>query len=226
MPFYILTLSGLLATVPLLSLAQAPAEAASPRYYVGLGAYSSAYQPLGGSAYHGTRMPFQVVVGYQVQPRLAMQLGVAYSGVSASYTNDGRYVPAPGSAGVYYNYTTQATEHNTSVALLARYTLTRQLAHRLQVDLLGGITLEASHYTSQTTNTDSARVPVTSYQDYRGTIWASLLTAGPSMRYRFGPHLEALLDFTLNYEVNRNRPYSSTLTGATALGLRYRFGRR
>jgi hypothetical protein len=69
-------------------------------------------------------------------------------------------------------------------------------------------------------------VPVTSYQDYGGTAWASLLTAGPSMRHRFGPHLEALLDFTLNYEVNRNRPYSSTLTGATALGLRYRFGRR
>jgi hypothetical protein len=53
-----LFLSGLLATAPLLSFAQA-ATAPTPRYYVGLTAYSSAYQSLSSNAYRGgTHVPF------------------------------------------------------------------------------------------------------------------------------------------------------------------------
>ena len=224
----LLSLASLLATSPLLGLAQATDLAPAPRYYVGLAAYSSAYQPLGGSAYRSTRLPFQVVAGYQVRPRLAVQLGVAYSSTSASSFGISRYYPTTGpTRGVYFDYANQSSAHNASLALLARYTLTRQPAHRLQADLLGGITLEASRYDFSYVNSDSSQVPVTNRYEGRGTDWAALLTAGPSVRYRFGRHLEALLDFTLNYDISRaHHLNTSEVTGATALGLRYRFGKR
>jgi hypothetical protein len=222
-----LTLGSLLATAPLFALAQAVGPAPTPRYYVGLAAYSSAYQGLEGNAFRGgPRIPVQVAAGYQLRPRLAVQLGVAYSGVSYSTFGISRYFITQGApAGVYFDYSSQRKERNTSVALLARYTLTRQPAHRLQVDVLGGATMEVEHYAYSSVNTDSLRVPVTSRYAENGTNWAYLVTAGPSVRYRFGRHLEALLDFTLSYDFDRShRPYSSLLTGATALGLRYRFG--
>ena len=217
---------GLLALLPALGHAQA-AEPPVPRYYVGLAAYSSAYQPLGGGIYRSTRLPFQVSVGYQVRPRLAVQLGVAYSSSSADYSNVGRYYPAAGPAGgVYVGYSSQSTDRSTSLALLARYTLTRHLGQRVQVDALGGVTVQASRYTLANTYSDSSQVPVRQRYEGRGTDWGVLLTAGPSVRCRLSSHFDALLDFTLNYDLNRgNSPESSLLTGATALGLRYRFGR-
>jgi hypothetical protein len=221
-----LFLSSLLATAPLLSFAQADAAAPTPRYYVGLAAYSSTYQPLSRNAYRGgTRVPFQVVAGYQLRPRLAVQLGVAYSGLSYKYSNAGSY-SSPGSANTSYDYRVQNKERNTSVTLLARYTLTRKPAHRLQVDVLGGVTMEVQQYAYSSINidTDSSQVVTYRYAE-SGTNWAYLVTAGPSVRYRFGRHLEALLDFTLSHDFDRShRPYSSVFTGATALGLRYRFG--
>jgi hypothetical protein len=160
-----------------------------------------------------------------MRPRLAVQLGVAYSGLSYSYANAGSYA-SPGAPGTSYDYRVHNKERNTSVALLARYTLTRNAAHRLQVDVLGGVTMEVQHYAYSIINidTDSSQVVTYRYAD-SATNWAYLLTAGPSVRYRFGRHLEALLDFTLSHDFDRShRPYSSALTGATALGLRYRFG--
>ena len=166
------------------------------------------------------------MAGYQLRPRLAVQLGVAYSSVDISYFGISRYYPYQGPPrGVYFDYDFQGRERNTSLALLARYTLTRRLGHRLQVDALGGLTTEISRYSSVRVASDSSLVPVTSRYESRGTDWSVLLTAGPSARYRLGRHLEALLDFTLNFNPRRGRlTESSVLTGATALGLRYRFG--
>lgn len=91
-----------------------------------------------GGAYRSPRVPVQVVAGYQLRPRLAVQLGVAYSRIDSSYFGISRYYPyqvLP--RGVYFDYSFQGYERNTSLALLARYTLTRRLGHRLQVDALG-----------------------------------------------------------------------------------------
>ena len=222
------TLSGWLVAAPLLGLAQATVPAPTPRYYVGLALYSSAYQPLGGGGYRPTTVPVQVTAGYQLRPRLAVQLGVAYSGASSSYSTDRQYFPNPGSPSAYYEYNSHSSVHKASVALLARYRLARQLSHRLQADLLGGLTLEANRYSFSSVESDSSRSPVTDNYDTKGTApLAYLLTAGPSVRCRLGRHLEAVLDFTLNYNLRRGSYYATTgLTGATALGLRYRFGKR
>ena len=221
-----LLLPGLVALLPAVGHAQAPAPPV-PRYYVGLAAYSSAYQSLGGGVYRTTRLPFQVSVGYQVRPRLAVQLGVAYSSSSYDNSGSGRYFPSPGPVGgVYQDYSFRGADRSASLALLARYTLTRHLGQRVQVDALGGVTVEASRYTLTNAYSDSSQVPVTHRYEGRGTDWGVLLTAGPSVRCRLSPHFDALLDFTLNYDLNRgNSPGSSLLTGATALGMRYRFGR-
>ncbi|MEJ7663774.1 MAG: hypothetical protein WKG07_31700 [Hymenobacter sp.] len=199
-----------------------------PRYSVGLAVHSSAYHRLGGGAYQGTTIPVQVTAGYQLRPRLAVQLGVAYSSTpSNSSTSTFYYYPTPGSPRVYYSSTSRGSERRVSAALLGRYTLTRQPAHRFQADLLGGVTLETYRYTVNGIRSDSSRSPVTASYNDQGTNQAYLLTAGPSVRYRLGRHLEALLDFTLNYNLRRGGYYAATgLTGATALGLRYRFGKR
>ncbi len=229
MLFSRLALGSLLLTAPFFSFAQE--LPAAPKYYVGLAAYTSSYQPLGGTYYGGPRLPFQLAVGYQLRPRLAVQVGVAYSGLSYGYFNAGRYYTSSGAAAspyTYYEFQGRNQERNTSVALLARHTLTRKPQHRFQADLLGGFTLERERYNTLSTSTyrDSTRTSV--YTANRDDTFRStnlLLTAGISTRYRFSQHLEAVLDFTLSKRLTNLRAGYSSLTSATALGLRYRFGR-
>ena len=85
-----LTYWVLLLGSPLPSLAQTSSDTpATPRYYVGLGAYSSFYQSLGhasvGSNDYSFRLPVQLTAGYQLSPRLAVQVGVAYSSTNYHY---------------------------------------------------------------------------------------------------------------------------------------------
>jgi hypothetical protein len=224
------TLGSLLLGSSFASCAQG-IPAANPRYYVGLAAYSSSYQALGGTYYSGTRIPFQLTTGYQLRPRLAVQVSVAYSGQSYNYFDTGRYYTMSGAAAspyAYYEFQGRNQERNTSVALLARYTLTRKPQHRFQADLLGGFTLEREHYNALATRTfsDSTHANVvTANSDDTFRSNNILLTAGASARYRFGRHLETLLDFTLNQRLTNTRDRYNALTSATALGLRYRFGR-
>lgn len=232
MRFPSLALGGLLLAAALPTRAQTPATTpAAPRYYVGLGAYSSYYQPLGGLSrgYNSpVRLPVQVMAGYQLCPRLAVQVGVAYSGATATYFGVGRGYSSPGSPGTFFEYQGTSTQRNTSVAALARYTLTRNPAHRLQFDALGGFTLERGTLFSRGTQVDSAggtrNVTNFSNRFSRNTL---LLTAGLGTRYRLGQHFELTYDFTLNKALTNDRPTGQFqgLTSSSALGLRYRFGR-
>lgn len=215
-------LAGLLLGAPCAGLAQT-----FPHYYLGLAAYSSDYQGLGGSYNQGVRVPVQAVVGYQLRPRLAVQLGVAYSSATASYFGISKYYTGSAAAASPYAYFIdqgQTTRRNTSVALLARYTLTRQPAHRFQVDALGGFTLELQRLDFSSTRTDidstSTHFAMTQTQE-QSRRTDLLLTAGISPRLRFGRHLEALLDVTINKALTLR---TTGLSGAAALGLRYRFG--
>lgn len=221
-PLTHMLLAGLLLGAPCAGVAQT-----FPRYYVGLAAYSSDYQGLGGGYNRGVRVPVQVVAGYQFRPRLAVQLGVAYSSSSSSYFGMSKYYTGSAAAASPYAYFMdegQSTTRNTSVALLARYSLTRQAAHRFQVDVLGGFTLERQRLDFSSTRTDAdstnTHFAVTQTQNqYRRTDL--LVTAGLSPRFRFSRHLEAVLDVTLNKALTIQ---TTRFTGATALGLRYRFG--
>jgi hypothetical protein len=91
MRFLPVAFGGLLLAASLPALAQTTPDAA-PRFYVGLGAYSSYYQALGGlsqASRSSVRLPLQFVAGYQLRPRLAVQVGVAYSGTTNDYAYEG-----------------------------------------------------------------------------------------------------------------------------------------
>ena len=220
--------SSLLLSAPRPSTAQTTEPAPLPKYYVGVAAYNSRYQRLG--SYYGQtgfKVPVQATFGYQLRPRWAVQVGLAYRGFSDNYDyiykdflGNGRYGPA-------YSTNTVRRYRTFSASALARYTLTREAAHHLQFDVLGGLTLEHVRNASRYTRTDSAAAPVTT--DYGYSTNQLLLTTGLGMRYRFSQRLEATYNWLLSYGVT-GYPYGSIFysdrfANSMALGLQYRFGR-
>jgi hypothetical protein len=216
---------SLLAIAPLLAQAQTTETVAAPRFYVGLAAYSSYYQRAGHQNFGGIQLPVQLTAGYQWRPRLAVQVGVAYSRFSNPYSYLGYYYPTPaGTEQRYYQRNGRATTNNTSVAVLGRYTLTRQPAHRVQFDLLGGFTLEHGSYRDRGTTTDSTQAG--SY-DKQYSSNSLLFTFGPSVRFRLHKSLELFSDYTFNVRLAATEAYQpERVTTAGSLGLRYRFGAR
>ncbi|MBH8556464.1 outer membrane beta-barrel protein [Hymenobacter negativus] len=224
MRFLTFALGGLLCTAALPALAQTTTVADAPtarRFYIGLGAYHSNYQNLGDLRYGDTgfRVPVQLTAGYQLRPRLALELGAAYCGRTSRYAYDGYFYDGSGAA-VYYQYSNTYTVRTTSVSALARYTLTRQPAHRLQFDVLGGVGLvHAARYSRGTQidrfsgSTQSAPFAV------RNATNNWLLTAGLAARYRLSSRFELNFDITTNRDLTR-----PDFIGSAALGLRYRFG--
>ncbi|MDO7853802.1 outer membrane beta-barrel protein [Hymenobacter convexus] len=229
-----LALGALLLAAPVLGHAQtSPATdaTAAPRFYVGLGAYSSYYQRFG-REYLGTgaqvRVPVQLTAGYQLRPRLAVQLGVAYSGISQDYAT-AYYVYYTMNAPAGYTESKGAyTSRRTSVSALARYTLTRNLSHRLQFDALGGLTLERSSSHSKGIRSDSVQNTfVTAPYDYRYAQNNLVLSLGAGVCYRIAPRFDLTYDLLLNGGVWSDQSYLyKGLSFSNALGLRYRFGQR
>jgi len=224
-----LALGSLLLAAPLLGHAQSPEPTAAPapRYYVGLAAFHSNFQNLG--AYRqsdaGFRVPVQLTAGYQLRPRLALQLGVAYSGRTTFYAYNGYHYSDSG-VPAYYDYSNTTTQRTTSVSALARYALTRQPAHRLQVEALGGLTLVHRNTYSRGFATDEyAGGPQTIDFNNRFASNDLLLTGGLGLRYRLCSRLALTFDLTTNYNLNHANSFD-LLTGSAALGLRYSFGRR
>ncbi|MFD2718534.1 outer membrane beta-barrel protein [Hymenobacter monticola] len=225
-------LSGLLLALPLLSRAQA---APAPRYYVGLAAYSSDYQPLGSRrpGVTGFPVPLQLTAGYQLTPRLAVQVGLAYSGSASAYNGEGYFYNLNSNQGIYYSYAGKSSIRNASASVLARYTLTRQPGHRLQFDALGGLTLEHRRGTDRGTYTDSlgGRRNASPYDD-RAAVNTLLLTAGLGTRYRLSSRFDLTLDLLLNRSLNAPAPspifynFQNGFSSSAALGVRYRFGRK
>ncbi|GAA4053694.1 hypothetical protein GCM10022409_45840 [Hymenobacter glaciei] len=229
-----LALGGLLLTAALPALAQTtPAETTTtPRYYVGLGAYSSYYQRLGGTSLgydNSFRMPVQLTAGYQLSPRLAVQVGVAYSGNTSHYGESIVYsTPTPNTPSPYYNTEGVFTQRLASISTLARYTLTANPARRLQFDALGGFTFEHANSANKGSRTDSFQgTTTTSTYNNHYSRNALLLTGGVGARYRMSRRFELTYDFTVNKNLTEGSgPYSdNVLTTSQALGLRYRFGR-
>ena len=232
MRFLLLPLGGLLLGTTLPARAQTtPGTPAAPRFFVGLGAYSSYYQQLGGYTPYssgGFRVPVQLTAGYQLSPRVAVQVGVAYSGSTAHTFDVGLVYNPASSRGTYFHYAASSTRRSASVSALARYTLTRNSAHRLQFDALGGITLEHGDDFERGTRADSVGAAlVVSPFGYHAAQNTLLLTAGLGTRYRLGSRFELTYDFILNKALSGPAPHPAPigLTGSQMLGLRYRFGR-
>ncbi|MGI4832024.1 MAG: outer membrane beta-barrel protein [Janthinobacterium lividum] len=218
-------LAGLLLGTPLLGRAQATEPAPLPTFYAGLAAYISSLQPLGSSAETGFVVPLQATLGYQLRPRLAVQASLAYRGGAYTYTYTNRDYLAGGQLGLLYAVSGTSRRRALSAATLVRLTLTRQAAHRLQVDMLAGLTLEHQRYLWNSVRTDSAAAPVAA--SYSTTTTGLLVTAGPGLRYRFGPHLEATYNLLFSAGLaGFADSFYSRGSASTALGVQYRFGHR
>lgn len=222
-----LAFGSLLLAAPSFSHAQTAEPVAAPRFYVGLAAYHSNSQNLASwrEGDTGFRVPVQLTAGYQLRPRLALELGVAYSGRTTRYAYDGYYYNTSGIAPGYYAYSNTTTERTTSISALARYTLTRQPAHRFQVDALGGLTLIYRNFYSRGFQGDDLSG---SYQAApfagHGSNGDLLATAGLGLRYRLTSRFALNFDLTTNYNVSNWHTFNG-YTGSAALGLRYRFGK-
>jgi len=221
---YLAAASLLLGSLP--GFAQ---DAAPPtyRFYGGLTAYSSSFQPLGGRSYLGgssrATVPVQVVVGYQLRPRWAMQVGAAYTGYRQAYSYLGRYAEPGGTNAYDFSYNGSYTVRKLSLALLGRYTLTRKPAHRFQVDALGGLTYEHSSLHDAGLFTSNQGGPLLT-SDY-GSVERQnrlLVGLGPGLRFRAARQLDVMLDVVFSSPLYGSGNFD--LTSATALGLRYRFG--
>jgi hypothetical protein len=226
MNFTSIILGGLLLGSSLAGHAQTTDPAPAPHFYAGLGVYSSSHQNLG-SWGNGARIPLQALVGYQWRPRLAVQLGFAYSGNRYSYDGQRDYA----NSGIVAYPVGTSTERNTTTSVLARYTLTRKLQHRFQADLLGGAKFEYSTYHDKGTYFDNRpATPSATPFDYASTYTSTLLSLGPSLRYRMVSRLEVVYDLTFDFPVIGGK-YSNSIYSANrrsqatmALGLRYHFG--
>jgi len=114
--------------------------------------------------------------------------------------------------------------------VLARYTLTRKLQHRFQADLLGGAKFEYSAYRDKGTYYDNRpATPSATPYDNSSTYTSTLLSIGPSLRYRVISRLEVVYDLTFDLPLGGNFSNSyygndRSLQATMALGLRYHFG--
>jgi hypothetical protein len=227
-----LALAGLLLGSPLLSLAQEAAPTPVPRFYGGLGIYSGSYHSLGRlrsptsvTAYNYSKntfeLPVQATLGYQLRPRLAVQLGLIYSGRKSADASEYEYNDANANT-IRYRSNSQTTSRHYTASLQARYTLTRKPDHRFQVDVVGGLSYDHQYYrgigNQEYTNTSQGTTVVTN-NDGTFPYNESFINIGPSLRYRVGQRLEVVYDLLLNQTLTRS--YNS---GSMALGLRYRFG--
>jgi hypothetical protein len=230
MPPTRLALAGLLLGSPLLSLAQEAAPV--PRFYGGLGIYTGSHHSLGrlrlppsGSSYSYSKntfeLPVQATLGYQVRPRLAVQLGLIYSGRKSAYASENEYTDVDANT-IHYSSNNRSTLRHYTASLQARYTLTRKPDHRFQVDVVGGFSYDHQYYrgigSQEYTNASQGTTIVTNNDD-TFPYNESFINIGPSLRYRVGQRMEVVYDFLINQQLTRS--YNS---GSMALGLRYRFG--
>jgi hypothetical protein len=212
-----LLLLGLLS-LPLLGTAQTSEP--TPRFYVGAGAALLTGQPF--HRYATTRIGPALTVGYQLRPRLALQLSGAYTSRKGSTGYDSY---STDNAGNQYidSYSTEYRDRLFTLPVLLRGELTNS-GKRLHVDALVGATLLLSTSYSRSTSTYQGQTSFYNY-DYGPSLNASL-SLGPALRYSLTPRLEATADVLVNIVVTRAYYYSFNdhLFSNVLAGVRYRFG--
>lgn len=222
-------LAGLLAgTLPRLGSAQVVAATPAP-FYVGLGGSLNTTSRL--SSFNTNSLAPTLTAGWQLSPRLAVQVSASYRQNSSYSAFSGRQLDANGQSqpGIW---SSTRRDRLVSVPVLTRYTLTNP-NQRLAVDLLGGATVRRYYYSFKENFTfdQGATIPSQFTNDDANTY--VYLTLGPSLRYRLGEKLDLTGDIGFNYSLTKNygsvfdyRTTLNRLSGNVQLGVRYRFGGR
>lgn len=214
---------------PLGVLAQESEPVVFPRWYVGLQYgrqdFLLALKNSAESARTNTRRP-QVTVGYQIKPRLAVQLGMAP--VTQSFTFGGS---GTNPAGQPVSEIGSSKGRSLAIPVLARYTLAAKPWKNLRIDASAGGVLFWSHSQTEFTRTDNG--VVTSRYETTTDIMNAFMALGPSARYEFGRHVDVLADWLFYKNLRRGTATqvggtgnSLGITNSLSLGVRYRFGYR
>ncbi|GAB3230832.1 hypothetical protein GCM10027346_16800 [Hymenobacter seoulensis] len=209
-------ISAALLSLPLLGVAQTT-EPETPRFYVGVSAYTNWYQRASRGLDNGKWPPLQLTLGYQLRPRLGVQVSTAYNSSTFSYegvVNDFTGSPV--------EYSSKRRNTSLNVSVLGRYTLTRDLSRRFQIDALGGFTLDRDTYHLKGYGLDNNRPGETVAFERNRQANHYGLSIGPSVRYRLFSGLEAVGEGTLNLGLQS----PNALTTSGSIGLRYRFGHK
>lgn len=183
-------LAALLALCLLTQPVWAQQEDVPSKFYVGAQVGAHLYLVDYSSGSQGVAVsPVHVQVGYQISPRLALQLGVGYrhrESNAGSTTS-----PIPG----YPSTQFETDWWTTDLPLTARYTLSKPTS-RLKFDLIGGVVLVQSRYRYSRQVGKDGVVFEREFIDNKATD--AYLTAGAGMRYGLSRKLDLTFDAQLN----------------------------
>ncbi|MEJ7659755.1 MAG: hypothetical protein WKG07_09075 [Hymenobacter sp.] len=226
---------------PPLPLRLSAAEDATlrPRYYVGaqLGSYNypvrfpdfnpyaalpggspSFFQEPGVGSYSiEVKNPY-VYAGYQLRPRLALQLGYqgqAGTGHSGSYSLVGtQKIPS---------YASETYQQTLTFPVLLRRTLTRQYQQRLQFDVVGGVALSYARVRFSRTDYNNGQV-TKQFALARQTTDVHAI-GGLGIGYGFGRRrkLQATAEYVFIQNLQNSFTGFNSVEAGGSLGLRYRF---
>ncbi|WP_218779807.1 outer membrane beta-barrel protein [Hymenobacter crusticola] len=197
-----------------------------PRFYGGVQAFVSSFPifyPGATNSYLTYSGPVELLAGYRFAPRWAMQVG--WIGTRKVY-HDGNHYVDPTTGGDVVNMSRE-DRRNTAIPVLMRYSLTRKMAHRVQFDVLAGVTLVHASYERRATRLVDEQLVFDDRKVNKATNIA--LCIGPSIRYSLGSHLGLIAHYghngTLNPRHKAGSPilatgFANTFTG----GIHYRFG--
>ncbi|GAB3587390.1 hypothetical protein GCM10027345_38120 [Hymenobacter daeguensis] len=204
--------------------AQTPQPA--PRYYVGAAfLYRNTYEVAYPSGTNWASVgPWHVVAGASLSPRLAVQVGYAYT---RQADNQDPYIVGFTTAGELATGSRRSSITAHAIPLLARYQLMQRGPLGLQA--LGGLT--GWHSTNELDEVNTVAGRVVSGRHLSERAWQLYGSLGLGATFLVGRHVEAVADLTWNKnvqsasaDVHRAATGNSWgITNALSFGLRYRF---
>ena len=225
--FILALILGGLSAAPL-AQAQQPAfdaQKAAP-FFLGAHVFQSHYEVFFPTTPNSTTAgPWQLTGGYNVSPRLAVQIGYAYR--HELYQSDPAYTGTT-LTGHFVSGSSYSERWTHCLPLEARYAVLF-LGRRFQVDALLGLTAVQLRTLVRGENRVDGQVVSRFEQAMKAT--QGYASGGAGLRYAFGKHVEGVFDWTYsrNFHPASADVHLETvgnkwgLTRTLSLGLRYRF---
>lgn len=168
--------------------------------------------------------PWCVNVGYYLTPRIAVQMGLLHNHENSVSINT--YYPTSGPTTDFYR---EDDRWNTSIPVLLRFTLVRNLSRRFKVDVIAGGAFGYSKVKTKDYQIQAGQTSNYKKFDYQqANIFGSV---GLSGRYIFSKHWEIVVDYTRTRNLADISTFNYLLAtgqespwfGGYAFGVRYRF---
>lgn len=227
------TTAGLLSALlgSLGAHAQQPAFSAGKErpFFIGTHLFQSSYEVFFPATPNSTgARPWQLIGGYRVCSRFALQLGYAHA--HELYQSDPSYTGTT-LTGHFVSGSSYSERWTQCLPLTARYVVLYAGRH-WQVDALLGLTLLKTRALARGENRVDGQVVSHVEQDLQAT--QGYASGGVGLRYAFGRHLEGEWDWTYSRNFHQAPEYVHLetvgnkwgLTRALSLGLNYRFAIR